>query len=305
VASATGTATRGNHRSGGRARPPGQPMRPSLGQSSGGGRDLSSAVGVGVLLFAVLLICYFVGPILLLILSAAVVTACALELYNLMQHRGFRPATLLGLCATVAVMFAAYWRGEQALPLILVLMFVTSMLWYMLGVVEARPVINVALTVMAFVWVGVFGSYAALLLRVHHGKSLLLLPVLVTVVADIAAYFAGSTFGSRPLAPTVSPGKTWEGTIAGAVAAVVASGILAKLFLSHTWTLKHALALGVVVAIFAPLGDLSESMVKRDLHMKDSGSALPGHGGLMDRFDALLFVLPATYYLAQYLRLFK
>jgi len=266
---------------------------------------MPSAVGVGVLLFAVLLIAYFVGPVLMLILSAAVVTACALELYNLMQHRGFRPATLLGLCATVAVMFAAYWRGEEALGLILVLMFVTSMLWYMLGVVEARPVINVALTVMAFVWVGVFGSYAALLLRVHHGKGLLMLPVLVTVVADTVAYFAGSAFGSRSLAPAVSPGKTWEGTIAGAVAAVVASGILAKVFLSNTWTLKHALVLGVVVAIFAPIGDLCESMVKRDLHLKDSGTVLPGHGGLMDRFDALLFVLPATYYLAQYLKLLR
>ena len=96
-------------------------------------------------------------------------------------------------------MFANYWRGEQAIPLVLVLVFVTSMLWYMLGVVEARPVINVALTLMAFVWVGVFGSYASLLLRVHHGKGLLMLPVLVTVVADVVAYFAGSAFGSRPL----------------------------------------------------------------------------------------------------------
>jgi phosphatidate cytidylyltransferase len=266
---------------------------------------MPSAVAVGVGLLVVLVICYFVGPILLLVLSAAVVTACALELYNLMQHRGFRPATLLGLCATVAVMFANYWRGEQAIPLVLVLVFVTSMLWYMLGVVEARPVINVALTVMAFVWVGVFGSYASLLLRVHHGKGLLMLPVLVTVVADIVAYFAGSAFGSRPLAAAVSPGKTWEGVVAGAGAAIIASLLISKIFLSNTWTLKHALLVGIIVAIFAPIGDLCESMVKRDLHLKDSGTLLPGHGGLLDRFDALLFVLPATYYLAQYLRLLR
>jgi phosphatidate cytidylyltransferase len=304
-ASAATTATRGSHRSGGRGRPPGRPLRPSGGQSSGGGRDMPSAVAVGVGLLVVLVICYFVGPILLLVLSAAVVTACALELYNLMQHRGFRPATLLGLCATVAVMFANYWRGEQAIPLVLVLVFVTSMLWYMLGVVEARPVINVALTVMAFVWVGVFGSYASLLLRVHHGKGLLMLPVLVTVVADIVAYFAGSAFGSRPLAAAVSPGKTWEGVVAGAGAAIIASLLISKIFLSNTWTLKHALLVGIIVAIFAPIGDLCESMVKRDLHLKDSGTLLPGHGGLLDRFDALLFVLPATYYLAQYLRLLR
>jgi phosphatidate cytidylyltransferase len=202
-------------------------------------------------------------------------------------------------------MLAAYWKGEAALPLILALTFVTSMLWYMLHVVEARPLINVAVTVMAFVWVGLFGSYASLLLRVHHGKALLLLAVLVTVVADVVAYFAGSTLGSRPLAPDISPGKTWEGTIVGGLGAVVASIIIGRIFLHSTWSVKHAFLLGVIVAIFAPLGDLCESMIKRDLHIKDSGTLLPGHGGLLDRFDAMLFVLPATYYLAQYLRLLK
>jgi phosphatidate cytidylyltransferase len=166
-------------------------------------------------------------------------------------------------------------------------------------------VINVAVTVMAFVWIGIFGSYASLLLRVHHGKSLLLLPVLVTVVADIVAYFAGTNLGNRPLAPAVSPSKTWEGTIVGGLAAIAAAIILGRVFMHDTWSIKHAFLLGVIVAIFAPLGDLCESMIKRDLHIKDSGTLLPGHGGLLDRFDALLFVLPATYYLAQYLRLLK
>jgi phosphatidate cytidylyltransferase len=304
-AGATATATRGSHRSGGRGRPPGRPTGPPGGQSTAGGRDMPSAVVVGIGLLVALLIAYFVGAWLPMIVSAVVVTACALELYNVMQHRGFRPATLLGVCATVAVMLATYWRGEQAIPLILVLVLVTSMLWYMLGVVEARPVINVALTVMAFVWVGVFGSYASLLLRVHHGKALFILPILVTVAADVVAYSAGSAFGSRPLAPSISPGKTWEGTVAGAGAAIIASLIIGKVFLSNTWSLKHALLLGIVVAIVAPVGDLCESMVKRDLHLKDSSSILPGHGGLLDRFDAILFVLPATYYLAQYLRMIK
>jgi phosphatidate cytidylyltransferase len=174
----------------------------------------------------------------------------------------------------------------------------------MFGVVDARPVVNVGLTVMTFVWVGVFGSYASLLLRVHNGKQLLLLPVLVTVAADTAAYFAGSSIGSRPLAPSISPGKTWEGVIGGGLGAIVLSFILSRLpFLSKTWSGKHALLLGLVIAVVAPLGDLCESMVKRDLDLKDSGSFLPGHGGLLDRFDALLFVLPATYYLALYLKL--
>ncbi|MDQ6615084.1 MAG: phosphatidate cytidylyltransferase [Actinomycetota bacterium] len=247
---------------------------------------------------------YVLGAAVLMLLSTVIVTASALELYNLIQHRGFRPATLLGVCATVAVMLASYWRGEVSVPLILALVFITSMLWYLFGVVDARPVVNVGMTVMTFVWIGVFGSYASLLLRVHNGKQLLLLPVLVTVAADTAAYFAGSSIGSRPLAPAISPGKTWEGVIGGGVAAIIISFILSRLpFLSKTWSGKDALLLGLVIAVIAPLGDLCESMVKRDLDLKDSGSFLPGHGGLLDRFDALLFVLPAAYYLVLYLRL--
>jgi phosphatidate cytidylyltransferase len=287
----------GNGRSDGRLRPPVPPA------GGGGGRDLASALGVGIALMAALLITYAVGSAVLMLFVTVVVTASALELFNLMQHRGFRPANLLGLCATVAVMLAAYWRGEQALPLVVALVFVTSMLWYMMHVVDARPVVNAALTVLGFVWVGVFGSYASLLLRVHHGKNLFLLAVLVTVAADVLAYAAGSSFGTHPLAPNISPHKTWEGTIVGGIGAVFVSVLLAKLFLHNTWSIKHALVLGIVVAIVGPIGDLCESMVKRDLDLKDSGTVLPGHGGLLDRFDAVLFVLPATYYLAQYFKL--
>lgn len=269
-----------------------------------GGRDISSAVVVGFGLLIAVLVAYAVGAAALAVLATVIVTACALELYNLIQQRGFRPATLVGLCATVAVMAATYWRGEQAILLILALVFATSMLWYMLGVVDARPVVNIGLTMMAFVWVGVFGSYASLILRAPHGKALLLLPVLVTAATDVTAFFTGSTIGSRPLAAATSPGKTWEGVIAGGVGAIVVAVIVSKLFLSSTWSIKHALLLGLVVAVVDPIGDLCESMVKRDLDLKDSGTALPGHGGLLDRFDALLFVLPATYYLAQYLKLF-
>ena len=276
----------------------GRPPRPGEGE-----RDLPTAFGVGLGLLALLFIAYAIGSTAMVVVAAIIVTAAALELYNVIQRRGFRPATLLGVCASLAVMFAAYWRGEQALPLVLVLVFVTSMLWYMLEVVEARPVVNIALTVMLFVWIGFFGSYAALLLRPHHGKNLLLLPVLVTVAADVIAYAAGSTLGSRPLAPRISPGKTWEGVFVGLLGAVLVSIAVGKIFLDNTWTLKHAFVLGVVVGVVAPLGDLCESMVKRDLHLKDAGGSLPGHGGLLDRFDGLLFVLPAAYYLVQYFKM--
>jgi len=138
-------------------------------------------------------------------------------------------------------------------------------------------------------------------LKAAHGKGLLLGAVLVTVAADIFAFFAGSRFGSRPLARGVSPGKTWEGAVGGAIGALMVGALMGLKL--HPWSVSSGLKLAAVVAVVAPIGDLCESMIKRDLRLKDSGALLPGHGGLLDRFDALLFVLPATYYLAQYLRL--
>ena len=208
-----------------------------------------------------LLIAYAVGPAALLVLATAVVIASGRRVYNVMQRRGFRPATLLGLVATVGVMFAAYWRGP-ALPLVVVLVFVVTMLWYLLGVVEARPLANVAVTVMAFVWVGVLGSYAALLLRAHHGGGFLLRragrPWPPTSWRTSPAAGSATTAGTEPSA-RARPGRalgaggsppSWSAI----VPAVLAPGAAAARPL-----------LGLVVAVLAPIGDLFESMVKRDL----------------------------------------
>jgi phosphatidate cytidylyltransferase len=277
------------------ARPLRAPRRE--GERSGRGSEVGSRIGAGAGLVVVLIICYAIGPVGLLMLATVVVTAAAAEVYDMLRPSGFRPATLLGLLATVGVMFAAYWRGPGALALVTVLVFVASMLWYLWKVVDARPLANVAVTVSAFVWVGVLGSYAALLLRSHGGKGLFLGAVLPAVAADIVAYFVGRRIGNRPMAPSVSPGKTWEGAVGGGLAAVVVALIVAE-SLSPWGGLSHGLALGVVVAVVAPIGDLFESMVKRDLSVKNSGSMLSGHGGVLDRFDSVLLVLPAVYYLA-------
>jgi phosphatidate cytidylyltransferase len=283
---------------------PGAPPARGPGGPPSGGRNLASAVGVGVGLVVLLLILYAVGPAALLVLSALVIGAASAEGYGMLQRAGFRPATLLGLVSAVAIVFAAYWRGVDALPLVVVLTFAASMLWYLLGIVEARPLANVAVTNLMFVWVGVLGSFAALMLRAHDGKGLFLGAVVVAVGSDIAAFFAGSSVGNRQMAPEVSPGKTWEGAVAGFVAAIVVGAIVGKT-LAPWGGIKHGLVLGVIVGIVAPIGDLAESMVKRDLGLKDSGSALPGHGGLLDRFDSILLILPAAYYLATYTHILK
>jgi phosphatidate cytidylyltransferase len=198
------------------------------------------------------------------------------------------------------------------MPLVLGLFVVFSFLWYLGGVVHARPAMNVAVTVMAFMYVGFLGSFAALLLRIpgvtskgvlaHDGVTLFLLPVIATIAYDVGAYAVGSRSGRTPLAPQISPSKTWEGLIGATVSTFVVTLVVVLIFKMHPWTMGRAFWLAAVVCVAAPLGDLSESMIKRDLGVKDMGSVLPGHGGVLDRIDALLFVAPAAYYLLRVLK---
>ena len=163
-----------------------------------------------------------------------------------------------------------------------------------------------AATLLTVVWVSLLGSYAGLLLAPsafpnRHGIAFLLGAVIATVANDIGALAIGGWLGSRPLAPNISPNKTWEGLFGGAVFSILVSTVVVGSI--HPWSASNAALLGVVVAVVAPIGDLCESLLKRDLGLKDMGSMLPGHGGLLDRVDALLFVLPATYYLVRALNI--
>lgn len=264
-------------------------------------RSVATAVGTGVAVAAVALVLFRTGPAATLGLAVAVVTLAAVELFAVLRKAGHHPATLLGITSSVSVMLAAYAKGETAIPLVLALTMICALLWFMFGVVRARPTINVGLTLMGVIWIGFLGSFAALLLRAPNGVGFLIGAVLATVAYDVGGLFIGSRSGRTPLAPEISPNKTWEGVMGGAGAALAVSLLITSRV--HPWDFGSAAALGVVVAFMAPLGDLSQSLIKRDLGIKDMGTLLPGHGGVMDRFDALLFVLPATYYLARLLQL--
>jgi CDP-diglyceride synthetase len=269
-------------------------------------RNVPVAIGTGVLAMAVVLGCLALGPLVSVVLATVVITLAAAETYAALRRAGLHPATLLGLVATVAVMAGAYGKGVAALPLVTALLVITAMLWYLVGAERGSPVVGISSTLLGFAWVGILGSFAALLLAPsmypqRHGVAFALGAVVATVAADVGALAAGSWLGRHQLAPHVSPNKTWEGLVGGAVLAVVASALITGHV--HPWTPAKAAVLGVVVAVVAPLGDLCESLVKRDLGLKDMGSLLPGHGGVLDRVDALLFVLPATYYLVRVLHL--
>jgi phosphatidate cytidylyltransferase len=253
-----------------------------------------------------------IGAAAVLVLVTAVLVVAAFELYETLRTRGYHPATLLGLVGTASMLGAVYWKGEDAMPLVLSLFVVFTFLWYLAGVVHARPAMNVAITLMAFMYVGFLGSFAALLLRIpgvtskgalgHDGVTLFLLPVIATVAYDVGAYAVGGRTGRTPLAPAVSPNKTWEGLVGATIVTFAVTLLVQVIFKMHPWTFSRALALALVVCVAAPLGDLAESMIKRDLGVKDMGRIMPGHGGVLDRIDGLLFVAPAAYYLLRVLK---
>jgi CDP-diglyceride synthetase len=288
---------------------PGAPFDQVPGASDrGGGRpeerdavaSVSSAIAVGI----VAVILFKLGSTTALMLCAAVVALAAAELFGVLRRAGYRPATLVGLVGVVGLMVAAYLKGEDAYPLVVGLVVAFSLLWFLFGVERSRPLVNLAVTLLGFAWIGVLGSFAGLLLdpRLYpnrHGVAFVFGAVIVTVAYDVAAYTMGRRFGRHPLAPQVSPAKTWEGLVGGTVAAILVGAVVVSRI--HPWDLKRAVALGIVVAVVAPLGDLCESLVKRDLGTKDMGSLMPGHGGVLDRVDALLFVVPATYCLLRLL----
>jgi len=209
---------------------------------------------------------------------------------------------LLALTASFSLPLAALHYGAGAYPTYVALISVFSMLWFLWQVTPGRPLIGVATTVFSFAYVGGLGGFAGLLLAARNsagsrqGVGLLLGLALCTVAYDVAGFFVGSQFGRSRVAPNISPNKTVAGTVGGMVASAVIGFAVAGSI--SPWNHKTGLVLGVLVAGGAFLGDLCASMIKRDLGVKDFGSLLPGHGGVLDRFDGLLFCLPIAYYLA-------
>ncbi len=267
------------------------------------GRDLPMAVGVGVAIAAVAWVLLALGARYAMVLVVAVVGVAAVEFYDKLREKGYQPATLAGLVAVVAMPLAAYWKGVAALPLVCFLAVVVTLVWFILAPgIEAGPLPNTAVTLLGVLYIGLLGSYAALILQFPNGTGTIFILAFGTIAYDVGGLFVGSSAGRTPLIAWISPNKTVEGLAGGMLAAFLVV-VLVHFFGLAPWggdgsSLAHAVELGALVAIAAPLGDLAESMIKRNLDIKDFGTVLPGHGGVLDRFDAFLFVLPAVYYLS-------
>ena len=288
-----------------------QQTRPGGDDGDSGGSDLLARLATGAIMAGVAVLCLIIGKAVTLLLIAAVLGLAASEFYVSLRRVGYQPATLLGLTATVAMPLAVYWRGEQAIGVVLVVTIIFGALWYLLGVSSERPVPNLGVTVLGVVYIGVLGSYGAVMLDSSEGLGLLLTAIVLAVAYDVGGYFVGRAVGRSPLSDA-SPNKTVEGLLGG-MAATIAVGIAVVgivgidpfnadlAFLGHEFGTVDAALVAVAAAVVAPIGDLAESLMKRDLGIKDMGSVLPGHGGVLDRFDALLFVLPTVYFMVRLL----
>jgi phosphatidate cytidylyltransferase len=289
--------------------------RSRTAQPAKSGRDMPVAIAVGLLLAAAFLAALMYRPWAAAALITVILGLAAVEFYDKVAEKGYRPAVIPGIVTCVAAPIAAYWLGDGTLPLAIAFGFMaTSASFIGARSVEAGPMPNVSITTLGIVWIGLLGSFAMLILRLstnagselpdaaNRGTDTLFLVALGVVANDVGALFVGSAAGRTPLRPWISPNKTVEGLIGGALMTIVAMVVVGIGEWSDTWkSQKHLFALAVVISVMAPMGDLVESMFKRNLDTKDFGSIVKGHGGVLDRFDGFLFTLPAVYYLTQVL----
>ncbi len=290
------------------AGPRGGQRRPVAATASAGGRDMPTAVAVGLGIAALFLVAVRWKPEAALAIAVLVLGLAAVEFFDKVTEKGYQPATIAGILACVAMPLAAWWVGPGAIPLVVVLTLLAACVTFLASHgIEANPLPNAAITMLGVSWVGVLGGFAGLILRWSKfggpvGTDTLTLIAVGVALNDIGAFFVGRAVGRRPLRAWVSPGKTVEGFLGGTVLTVVAMLLVGAFKWSDSWTkTSHLFLLGVVIAIAAPLGDLVESMFKRNLDIKDFGTLVRGHGGVLDRFDGYLFTLPAVYYLAHVL----
>lgn len=281
-----------------RAAPP-EPA-PPLGHGPSAERDIGTAALVGAGLGALALVLLVVFPTAMVALVAVALGLAAGEYFGVLRKVGWEAATPLGLVACVLLPFAIYWRGPFAYALVGFLVVAAVLTWYLVGAggPDPRVLEGSGATILGIAWIGGLGSIAAAMLRIHDGRWLLLIGILATVAYDVGGLFIGRAMGHRPLSPA-SPNKTLEGLVGGMACAFAITLITAGMLSIGPWTGAGAgIVLGLGAALAAPLGDLCQSLLKRDLGVKDMGTLLPGHGGVLDRIDGMLFVLPAVFWLA-------
>jgi phosphatidate cytidylyltransferase len=256
------------------------------------------------------------GPLPFALAITAAAAVGSVELFSMFEAKGsaIPTAAVVGILGSVAYVLLAHFKGLASYGYVTVGLLFVSFMWYMLVLRHVKPTRAVAVTVLAPLLAGLCLSHLVLLNDLldktyppNRGWLLVLFFLAMIWIYDVLAWAVGRKLGRHKIAPTISPNKSWEGAIAGAVgifgAAVVGRWIIQLSLGNNRWewfSIGVALAIAAIVCVLGPLGDLSESLMKRDFGVKDMGKLIPGHGGIMDRLDSTLFTAPAVFYLFFY-----
>jgi len=264
--------------------------------TGGGGRDLRIATLVGLGLLALLAVTFVTPPWTLTALIVVLIAVASVEVAQVLRSLGLGVHLDVLLGASVLTIVATHLDGYRGLSVGVVVLLLGSVLRSLAQHDRHDVVSTLGRTTLFGLWLGGLASFAVLLRATEYGASAVLLVIISAAAGDVFAYFVGSLAGRHRIAPSVSPNKTWEGLAGGVLAAAIAGAVLAPFTIGGAGMLLGAL-LGGLIALAAFVGDLAESLIKRDLGVKDLGSVLPGHGGVLDRVDGILFALPTGYLL--------
>jgi phosphatidate cytidylyltransferase len=248
-----------------------------------------------VILLPIVIGCICLGEWFFFALVALLLTVAEIEFCHLMARDGFRLALAFGIGMVSLFLIDAYMPALELLRPGMALAVLGSLAWQLFHR-QGSPIANWALTVTGGLYLGLCGACLIELRGISDGLWWTLTTVLSIMFADTGAYFIGRAWGRHKLAPQLSPGKTWEGYLGGVIIGSLMTSLLASVW--HIGTV-HGLILGLLIAIFAPLGDLAISMIKRHVGAKDSSNLIPGHGGALDRVDSILWAAVIGYYYTQ------
>lgn len=258
-------------------------------------RLASAVMGIGLVIGILLL-----GRLPFFVLLTLIAVIGSYEYYLLLKNSGLRPSLILSLFGTVAFCSGAYFFAEKGVENTLVILVVVYFLWN-LGLLGTRHEINCAFTFLGNLYTGFLFSYLILLRNFPDGLVWVMVIFILTWTSDTSAYTVGSLFGQHKILPRISPNKTWEGAIAALIATPGAIFII-NMFgffsvVGERLSFIQMFILGIGVAVAAQAGDIAESKLKRVTDVKDSGWIIPGHGGILDRFDSILFSGFIGYYI--------
>lgn len=272
---------------------------PQHAKRRGPGRNLPAAIAVGVSLGGLLILAVFFVPVAFPVVAAVAMVLAVLELTRALGQGGLRLPQVPLLVGVIGMVVSTVVFGAVGLLVATAAAVCVLILWRVTESMGLTALRDVAGGVFALAWVPFLGCFLLLLFEQEQGPMLVLLAILGPVGNDIGGYIAGVLFGKHPMAPTISPKKSWEGFIGSLLlgtAAVTSVGTFAL-----GMPVGAGIIIGVVLVLVSTCGDLAESLLKRDLGIKDMGHLLPGHGGMLDRVDSILLAAPTTYIMLEVL----